>query len=84
MTPSEVDDAIKLTRQRQVGGDHYKALGVEPWEIIQKNGLDYWEGNALKYLLRWRKKAGAQDLRKAIHYIEYLIAREEGKPCEST
>ncbi|MFA6790406.1 MAG: DUF3310 domain-containing protein, partial [Parcubacteria group bacterium] len=31
--------------------------------------------NALKYLLRYRDKNGKEDLKKAIHYIEYLIER---------
>ena len=65
-------------RKKQVGGDHYVRLGIQPWEIIERNGLDYWEGNALKYLLR-RKGNRAEDLRKAIHYIEYLVEREESK-----
>ena len=29
--------------------------------------------NALKYLCRWHKKNGVEDLRKAKWYIEYLI-----------
>jgi len=68
------------TLSRQVGGNHYKELGkYQPWEIIEALGLDYWEGNVLKYLLRWRKKAGLADLRKAQHYLEHMIAMEEAK-----
>ena len=61
----------------QVGGKHYLQLAVTPWDVIEANGMDYWEGNALKYLMRWRRKNGTQDLRKCIHYLEKLIEREE-------
>lgn len=57
---------------------HYAAPeGMTPFDIIDAYGLDFFEGNALKYLLRWRKKNGVDDLRKAIHYIEESIARAE-------
>jgi hypothetical protein len=64
------------TRTRQVGGDHYVRRASQPWDIIQEYGLDFWEGNALKYLLRWRQKGGVEDLRKAQHYIDHLIEKE--------
>jgi hypothetical protein len=58
----------------QVGGDHYKKMKLQPWEIIEANNLDFWEGNALKYLLRWRSDKGKpeEDLDKVIHYIEHI------------
>jgi len=57
-----------------IGGDHYKRIGIEPWAIIDANNLDYYEGNVLKYLLRWRVKNGVKDLQKAKHYLEKLIS----------
>lgn len=66
--------------EKQVGGDHYKRTAIQPWDIIDDHDLDFYRGNALKYLLRAGKKGDAvQDLRKAIHYIEKCIEREEGK-----
>lgn len=59
----------------QVGGDHYKKMPLQPWEIIDRNNLDFWQGNAIKYVMRYEEKGGVEDLRKAIHYIEYLIER---------
>lgn len=59
----------------QVGGDHYRNP-MQPWHIMEAWELDFWEGSALKYLLRWRHKGGVEDLRKCRHYIEYLIERE--------
>ncbi|QPI69178.1 DUF3310 domain-containing protein [Exiguobacterium sp. PBE] len=36
-------------------------------------------GNALKYLQRYDKKNGVEDLRKAKHYVEMLIEEVEGR-----
>lgn len=33
-------------------------------------------GNAIKYLYRWKKKGGVEDLRKAIWYIQKMIKHE--------
>ena len=69
----ETDESAK---QRQIGGNHYKKA-IQPWDIISEWELDFWEGNVLKYLLRWKFKDGLQDLKKAKHYLEFLIEREE-------
>lgn len=60
----------------QPGGVHYKVLPIEPWDYVAANGLGFFEGNAVKYLTRWRAKGGLQDLRKARHYIDKLIEVE--------
>lgn len=57
--------------KRQVGGDHYKT-GLEHWDVVELHGIGYLEGCASKYLTRWRKKNGVQDLHKALHYTEKL------------
>lgn len=61
----------------QVGGDHYTRCAIQPWEIIERNGLGFFEANVIKYVLRYKNKNGLEDLLKAKHYIEYLINREE-------
>ena len=48
-------------------------MKIQPIEYITKNGLNYAEGNVVKYVSRWRKKGGIEDLRKAKHYIDLLI-----------
>ena len=63
-----MSDALK----KQIDGTHYKDMDIQPWEIIEKNKLDYFEGAALKYLLRWRVKDGMIDLDKIIHYVERI------------
>ena len=61
---------------RQIDGDHYKKLVIQPLEYCLKNNLGICEHGAIKYLSRWRAKNGVSDLRKAIHYIEILIEQE--------
>jgi hypothetical protein len=60
----------------QIGGTHYKNFAIEPIEFIHKNGIGFCEGNAIKYLVRWREKGGKQDLLKAKHYIDLLLEME--------
>jgi hypothetical protein len=60
----------------QIGGTHYKNFVIEPIEFIHKNGIGFCEGNAIKYLVRWREKGGKQDLLKAKHYIDLLLEME--------
>lgn len=38
---------------------------------------DYCVGNVMKYISRWRKKDGVQDLKKAKVYLEWAIENEE-------
>ena len=58
-----------------INKEHYKG-GIEPTEYIRSNNLDFFEGNVVKYITRWRKKDGINDLRKAKDYIEMLIKQE--------
>ena len=63
---------------KQVGGEHYKNMGVEVWDVVDTWPLDqrigYYRGNALKYTMRMGSKdASAQEIKKAIHYLEKLI-----------
>lgn len=68
-----------MAKEIQVGGNHYKDLKIQPIEYIHANGLDYFEGNVIKYITRHRKKNGKQDLEKAKHYIDLLIELEYNK-----
>lgn len=70
------------TNQKQIGGNHYTQPGtIQPWEIIEKNNLNYWAGNVIKYILRAEKKHSdpalqLEDYEKGRHYLEYLIERK--------
>jgi hypothetical protein len=54
-------------------------LKIPPWDYIIANKLDYFEGNIIKYVSRWRLKGGITDLEKARKHIDKLIelAREQ-------
>lgn len=62
-----------LANDRQEGGDHYKDRTIQPWDYIAANRLDFFEGNIVKYVTRWRTKDGMEDLMKARHYLDKLI-----------
>jgi hypothetical protein len=57
---------------KQVGGDHYKRLKIQPVEYTEKNGLTFAEGNVIKYVTRHRFKNGKEDIEKAIHMLELI------------
>jgi len=57
----------------QVAGNHYDTGGIQPIEYIQANGLNFCEGNVVKYVTRWKHKGGIDDLRKAAHYLQFLV-----------
>ena len=60
----------------QIDGNHYKNLKIQPIEYIIENNLNYCQGNAIKYLTRYKDKNGLEDLKKARHYIDLLIQLE--------
>ena len=63
----------------QVGGAHYKDKTLQPWDAIIAWDMGFLDGNALKYLVRFRDKGGVEDLKKARHYIDKLIEVEGAK-----
>ena len=67
---------------KQIGGRHYMDMAVQPSEFINKNKLQFAEGNAIKYICRHAHKGEVQDLEKAKHYIDMIIERDYG-PQES-
>ena len=69
-TPEEWTEAAAINRQ--VGGTHYKEYSIQPIEFIVANGINFCEGNAIKYICRHGTKGGRQDIDKAIHYLELL------------
>ena len=66
--------------------DHYQTKsGLEVIDILAAvtedlSGIEAVDtANALKYLCRWKKKNGIQDLEKAVWYIQHLIAHEQSE-----
>ena len=64
------------TLTKQVGGDHYKKMVIQPAEFINKNKLLFAEGNAIKYICRHQFKGKEEDVKKAIHYLEMILERD--------
>lgn len=59
----------------------YYRTGIECIDYIESHQMDFFQGNAIKYLTRFRMKGKPiDDLEKAKWYIERLIKQEkEGK-----
>ena len=52
---------------------HYTRGQIEVWDFIRDQGLNYFRGNAIKYICRAGFKSThteIEDLKKAIHYLE--------------
>lgn len=67
--------AEKTAEDKQIGGNHYKDMPIQPSAFIDANGLGWYEGNAVKYICRHKVKGGKQDLEKAIHYLELALEK---------
>lgn len=67
---------------KQVGGQHYKGLAIQPVEYAMANKLGAMEFSVVKYITRWREKGGFQDLDKAKHYIEMLLEWERAEQAK--
>lgn len=62
----------------QYGGDHYMALGLQPWDAMEawmspEAFAGFLRGNVIKYIARTEKKGGLEDLQKARHYLDKLV-----------
>jgi len=63
----------------QHGGSHYKDKKIQPIEYITANNLDFCQGNIVKYVTRHKDKNGAEDIRKVIHYAQFILKFEYGE-----
>ena len=53
------------------GPDYYRRGKAQVWDFIRDNDLNFHLGNAIKYIARaGYKDSKAEDLIKAIHYLE--------------
>lgn len=64
---------------KQIGGDHYKTMKIQPIEYIVANNLSFLEGNVIKYITRHKAKGGKADVEKVIHYCELILQTEYGE-----
>ena len=73
-----IQQEVKAT-DTQIGGDHYTKLAIQPMQYSMENGLDPLQHTIIKYVTRFRDKAGIEDLEKAKHCIDMLIEFERNK-----
>jgi hypothetical protein len=62
--------------EMQVGGTHYKDMGVQPWAVMEavltrEEFIGFLKGNVLKYSMRQGRK-DSDDVNKCLHYIKKL------------
>ena len=74
---TSIDFEVKSPLKEQVGGDHYSKLAIQPAVYAEQNKLSYLQGNAIKYITRYKDKGGKEDLYKAIHTVKLLIELED-------
>ena len=67
----------------QVGGDHYKTMAMQPWEVMEavlthEEFIGFLKGNIIKYAMRNGRK-DSDDAGKARHYKKKLdeVTRRE-------
>lgn len=59
----------------QIGGSHYKSLPIQPAEFSERNALTFLEGCVVKRVCRHsRGGKGRQDIEKAIHELQLILA----------
>lgn len=61
---------------KQEGGTHYKKYKIQPVEYTVANDLGFLAGSVIKYVTRYKDKGGAEDIRKAMHYLELILEFE--------
>lgn len=64
---------------KQIGGGHYKEFKIQPVRFIIENKIPFVEGSVIKYVCRHRSKNGAEDIKKAIHFLQLLLECEYSK-----
>lgn len=67
-----------IASTRQVAGDHYKRMDVQPWDVVdhgpRQQAIGFYRYNALKYVMRAGEKGDfKEDIQKAQHYLEKLL-----------
>lgn len=75
---------VKLDKPSMVDHPSHYSGSIEAIDAIaaataELEGVEAFDtGNALKYLWRWKRKNGVEDLNKAVWYIQHLIKHLEG------
>lgn len=68
--PTIIHDAVHSPK-------HYCGRGMEVIDVIDAFDLDLYQGSIVQYVIRYKKKNGVEDLRKAAWYLNRLLAKHE-------
>lgn len=76
MTKEEEEYWKMKANDMQVGGTHYKDMGVQPWEVMEailtrEEWIGFLKGNIVKYSMRQGRK-DSDDTNKCLHYVKKL------------
>lgn len=64
-----------MSNKRQVGGTHYSQFIIEPVDLMVILNFNWFQGEILKYVSRFRDKNGKEDLDKAMSVSILAIER---------
>lgn len=78
-TEPKTKEETPVTKRGQTGGGHYDEMAIQPIDFIHANKLTYEEGNVVKYVVRHRRKNGAEDIQKAIDYLTLILELDYGQ-----
>ena len=71
-------DKIKEDTVEKTQPDYYSSDStLDVLDVIAMFQMGFHEGNVFKYVVRWRKKNGLEDLKKAREYLDRLICSQE-------
>lgn len=72
--PKPTDWGVEISSYRQVGGDHYERMAIQPWDALAawlspSEFRAHLRASAIEYLARSESKGGMADVRKAHHCL---------------
>lgn len=68
---------------KEIRPEHY-AGKIQVIDFAIANNLGFLEGNIVKYVTRYRKKNGLEDLYKALTYLNALIGAVEKEKADES
>jgi hypothetical protein len=74
---SSMSDPINPSHYDSQDGSEIDCLRAQLSMLGAERMRGYHAGNVLKYLWRWDRKNGVEDLRKAVRHIEFLVELED-------
>lgn len=74
---------MKTNNLHQVGGTHYERFNIQPINLFVKYNLNWFQGEAIKYVSRFPNKGGKEDLQKALHILNLALENFEPLPLKT-